>query len=263
MNLQTRFFSAALFTLGTLVAQGPPPPHGGPEGPGGPGFGGPPVTGAPFSATKTETHQQTLSDGNQIQETRTEKIYRDTDGRTRTESTMTTPSGTTKTMITISDPVAGFVAHLNPADSTAMKQTLPPAPTGAPKQHKAPPADSNAPQLVKTDLGTSIIAGLAATGTRTTKTIPAGAIGNTSPIVETREVWVSTALKIPVQVTSTDPQHGTSTTVLSNVTAVAPDPTLFQIPSGYTVKDAPAGGPHGPGFPGGGPHGPPPPDGSL
>jgi outer membrane lipoprotein-sorting protein len=265
MNYSIKLFPAALFALGTLLAQGPPP-AGGPGGPGfgGPGFGGPPVTGAPFSATKTDTRQQTLADGNQIQDTRTEKIYRDTDGRMRTESTMTTPFGTTKTMITIFDPVAGFVAHLNPADSTAIKQTLPPMPTGAPKEHKAPPADANAPQVVKTDLGASTVAGLAVTGTKTTRTIPAGAIGNTNPLVETREVWISTALKIPVQMTATDPEHGTSTMLFSNVSTAAPDPTLFQIPSTYTVKAAPAGGPHGhggPGGPGGGPDGPPPPDG--
>jgi hypothetical protein len=258
MNSKAKFLSAALLALGTLLAQGPPPPGGpgGHGGPGGPGFGGPPVTGAPFSAIKTETHQQTLADGNQIQDTRTEKIYRDTDGRTRTESTMTTPSGTTKTMITIFDPVAGFMAHLNPADSTAMKQTLPAPPAGAPPAPHAPPAD--APQVVKTDLGSATIAGLAATGTSTTRTIPAGAMGNTNPLVETREVWISTALKIPVKMTSTDPERGTSSMLLSNVSTSAPDPALFQIPSGYTVKDAPAGGP------GRGPHGPPPPpDGAL
>jgi hypothetical protein len=258
MNCKAKFLSGALLALGTLLAQGPPPPGGpgGHGGPGGPGFGGPPVTGAPFSAIKTETHQQTLADGNQIQDTRTEKLYRDTDGRTRSESTMTTPSGTTKTMITIFDPVAGFVAHFNPADSTAMKQTLPTPPAGAPPAPHAPPAD--APQVVKTDLGSSTIAGLAATGTSTTRTIPAGAMGNTNPLIETREVWISTALKIPVKMTSNDPERGTSSMILSNVSTSAPDPALFQIPSGYTVKDAPAGGHSG------GPHGPPPPpDGAL
>jgi hypothetical protein len=213
---------------------------------------GPPVTGAPFSAIKTDTHQQSLADGNQIQETRTERIYRDTDGRTRTESTMTTPSGTTRTMITIFDPVSGFVAHLNPADSTAVKQTLPTPPSGTPKARPTPPTDA---QVVKADLGSQTIAGVAATGTSTTHTIPAGKMGNTEPIVETREVWMSTALQIPVKETSTSPVHGTSSMVMSNITQGPQDPTLFQIPSSYTVKDAPAGHAHG------GPPPPPPPTG--
>jgi hypothetical protein len=209
------------------------------------------VTGSPFSATKTDSHSETLSDGNQIQDSRTEKIYRDSDGRMRSEATMTTPSGATHTMITIFDPVAGFVAHLNPADSTAVKQPLPPAPPKG--ERNGPPSDG--PQVTKTDLGSQSISGVTATGTSITHTVPAGARGNSQPLVDTREVWVSTALQIPVKVSSSDPMHGNSTMIMSNIVQGAQDPTLFQIPSGYTLKDAPE---HGPG---GGPHGPPPPPG--
>lgn len=255
MRSTAKLLCASLYAVASLLAQGPPPGGGGPQGrgPGGPGpggFGGPPVTGAPYSATRTETRQETLTDGNQIQETHTATIYRDTDGRTRMDATMKTPAGDTRTMITIFDPVAGFVAHLNPTDSTAMKETLPAPRTGAaPTQ---PPGDANPPEMVKTDLGTSTVAGLAATGTRTTITIPAGTMGNTQALVETREVWVSTALKVPVKVTSSDPRHGTATMLLSNISQTSPDPSLFQIPASFTVKEAPA---HR------GPGGPPPADG--
>lgn len=263
MRFTKKIVLTSLFTIGGLLAQNPgPPDFGGPGGPGfhGPGFAGggfgehfgAPVTGAPYSATKVDTHQQTLADGNAITHTRTEKVYRDADGRTRTEGTWTTPAGTSHTAITIFDPVAGFIAHLNPADSTAVKMTLPTPPSGAPSARHAPPADANAPQVVTTDLAPTTIDGLAVTGKSITRTIPAGAAGNAQPIVETREIWTSTALKVPVKVTSTDPLHGNSSMVLSNVSQTAPDPTLFQIPSGYTVKDAPAhGGPghHGPGAP--------------
>ena len=190
MRFTPKLIGASLFTLGVLFAQDAPPPGFGGPGPGGPGgFGmrgphGAPVTGAPYSATKTETRQETLTDGNQIQQTHTEKVYRDTEGRTRTEATMTTPSGTTRTMITIFDPVAGFMAHLNPADSTAMKMTLHTPPSGMAQDRPKPPAGENAPQMAKTDLGASTVAGLAATGTRTTVTIPAGAMGNTQAMVE-------------------------------------------------------------------------------
>jgi hypothetical protein len=250
MRLNAKLLFASLAAAASLLAQGPPPGGGpGGRGPGGPGgFGGfldKTVTGAPFSATLTDTRQETLTDGNQIQETHTATVYRDTNGRTRVESTNKTPSGETRTMVTIFDPVAGFVYHLNPADSTAVKQTLPTPHSGSAPPR--PPADANAPARVKTDLGTSTIAGLAATGTKITTTVPAGAIGNTQALVETREVWTSTVLQIPVQVTSTDPRRGTSTMALSNISQSAPDETLFQVPSGYTVKDAPAHrGPGGP-----------------
>ena len=263
MRSTAKLICASLITVGALLAQGPPPgpEFGGPGGgPGGPGFhGGPPVTGAPYSAIRTETHQETLADGNTIQQMHTEKVYRDAEGRTRTEATMTTPSGTTHTMITIFDPVAGFVAHLNPADSSAMKMTMRTPPSGAPP---ARPADANAPQMAKTDLGTQTINGLAATGTKMTVTVPAGAMGNAQAITETREVWVSTALKVPVKVTSNDPRRGNSVMQLSEIAPGPQDASLFTIPSGYTVKDAPMRrGPGGPGGPGGepGPDGPPPP----
>ncbi len=253
-----------VLAAGLALAQGPPPGggHGGP----GPGGEGPQavVTGAPYSATRTTTSQETLQDGNKIQNSRQEKVYRDADGRTRTESTITLPSGETRTLVTIFDPVAGFVARLNSQDSSAMKMTLPPAPPSGSKP-PAPPAGANAPQVSKTDLGSKTIEGLAATGTTETMTIPAGAHGNAAPITSTREIWISTALKVPVLVNMSDPRRGTSTMQLTNISQTAPDPTLFQIPSSYTVKSGPPpGGPgHGPGGGPGGPGGPPPPDSQL
>ncbi len=261
MNKGLRLLGTSLLAVAVLAAQGPPPGPGG-HGPGpGPGGGGPVVTGAPYSATRTMTMQETLANGNKIQNSRQEKIYRDADGRTRTESTMTLPSGETRTQVTIFDPVAGFVARLNPQDSVAMKMTLPPM-NGTPKTPPAPPSGANAPTLTKSDLGSKTIEGLAATGTMETRTIPAGAMGNTDAITTTRETWISTALKVPVAMTEADPRRGTTTMQLTNISQTAPDPTLFQIPSTYTVKEG--AGPRGGGGGGGdrGPGGPPPPDGS-
>lgn len=243
-----------------VLAQGPPPGgHGGPGGPGGPELigrliHGAPVTGAPFSAVATTQRQQTLSDGNQISKETQTKIYRDTAGRIRTETTLTTPSGTTESRISIFDPVAGYVAMLDPTKLTAVKHTLPAPPSGAKAERPAPPTGEAAPQVEKTDLGAKTIAGLEATGTRTIRTIPAGAVGNSEAIQIVHEVWTSSALKIPVLATSSDPEHGTSTTQLSAVTQAEPEASLFQIPSNYKVTtQAGPGGPMG--------HGGPPPGG--
>jgi hypothetical protein len=183
------------------------------------------------------------------------KLYRDTEGRVRTETSFTTPSGTTRTNITIIDPVAGFIAHLNPSDSTAIKTALHTPPSGAPKDRPTPPSDASTPKVVTTDLPQTTIAGLPATGKLTTITIPAGAIGNTDAITMTREVWTSTALQVVVKATINDPMRGTTNVLLSDVSSSTPDASLFQIPSNYTVKDAPKGGRHG----GAGLEGPPPP----
>lgn len=245
-----RLVIATLATTTALLAQGPPPPGGpGGHGPGGgPGFGpmiggfGPgrtPVTGAPYSGTVTMSSVQTLATGNQITRNQQEKVYRDSQGRVRTEITMTPPNGgTAQTMITIFDPVAGFTATLNPQTSTAVKRTMPTAGTGPARTPPTPPTGATAPTVQTTDLGTKVINGLNATGTRTTVTIPAGAVGNSQALTSTREVWQSTDLKVPVLVTSSDPQRGTSTTQLTNVVRSEPDASLFLIPSSYTISTA-------------------------
>ena len=51
------------------------------------------------------------------------------------------------------------------------------------------------PNVTTTSLGTQTINGVQAEGTRTTRTIPAGAIGNANPIVITNERWYSPDLQ--------------------------------------------------------------------
>src|SRR5262249_21720269 len=95
-------------------------------------------------------------------------------------------------------------------------------------------------------LGTQTINGVPATGTQVTRTIPAGAIGNAQPIQAVRTTWISTALKVPVQVKSSDPRFGTTDRELTNIIQAEPDPSLFVVPSGDTVKESRCGGgPHG------------------
>jgi hypothetical protein len=243
--------SAALLCGIALVAQGPGGPgfeHG---GPGRFMHFGPPVTGAPYSGAETIQMEQTLSDGNKIDKTEQSKIYRDSQGRVRTESTHTSPEGTSETAVAIFDPVAGFMVRLNTEKLTAVKHTLPAAgsmPAGTPHHHEG----ANAPQVQKEDLGSKTINGLVATGTRVTMTIPAGEFGNAQAIVTVRETWVSTALKVPVLETSSNPERGNSTRQLIVTSQTEPDAALFQIPSTYTVKTQ-AGPPDGRG------HGGPPP----
>lgn len=251
--MQIRFTLIGLGVAATLAAQGPGARPGGFGGPGG-RFGmmglaphGAPVTGAPYSALETTQSVRTLSGGNQIQHQDQSKVYRDSQGRVRTERTFTPPAGaanqTARTTITIYDPVAGTVTVLDPQNKTAFQRQVR-TPSGS--------ANANAPhnntdQNVQTqDLGTQIVNGVSATGTRTTLTIPVGAIGNTQPIQVVHEVWTSTDPKVPVLIKLTDPRSGNRTTQLTNIVRAEPDPSLFQVPSDYTVKTGPAGrGPRG------------------
>lgn len=247
-------FSPAVIFSVALLAQGPPP--GGGRGGFGPGpFGvmsaGPasrtPVTGAPYSAVETRQFVERLADGNQITRQDQSKVYRDKEGRVRTERTFTPPGSTTaQTSIAIFDPVGGNFYALNPANNTAMKRPLPPqdfasrgGPRGAPRMERGP--RNSSAQVTTENLGTQNVNGLAATGTRTSETIPAGAIGNAQPIQIVREVWISNDLKVPVMIKSSDPRFGTSVTQLTNVVQADPDPSLFVVPSTYTVEARPGG----------------------
>ncbi len=89
-------------------------------------------------------------------------------------------------------------------------------------------------------LGTQTMEGVLTEGKRTTRTIPAGRIGNTQPIEITSEVWYSPDLQVVVMSKHHDPRMGDTTYQLTGITRGEPDHSLFEVPPGYTVKTMPA-----------------------
>lgn len=85
-------------------------------------------------------------------------------------------------------------------------------------------------------LGTRTIEGVEAEGTRTTTTIPAGAIGNINAIDVVTERWFSKALQTVVMLTRRDPQTGDTVYRLTNIVRAEPDADLFVVPAGYTTE---------------------------
>ncbi len=197
--------------------QGPGGP--GPRGPGGPGFrrmellgvggmhGGKVVTGAPFTAVAVTTMSHSLADGTKISNTIKVTLYRDSQGRFRKEGSMP-PVGNMaadqpRSFIAISDPVASKGYLLNPDKKIAHVTSVPNRGRKGGKGGSPAAADSaapnaegekewgNNPNVTKTPLGTQTISGVSAEGTRYTRVIPAGEIGNDKPITITREVWYS------------------------------------------------------------------------
>jgi hypothetical protein len=214
------------------------------------------VTGAPYSAVQTTEMVQKLGDGNTIVEKSQTNVYRDTQGRVRIEHMFPARPGSstqgTHKMVSIFDPVANTSYVLQPEQNKAFKSPMrsrPPADANAQAARSRTPhhreGGPNAPQAQTENLGLQTINGIAATGTRTTQTIPAGAIGNTQAIQIVREVWTSQDLKIPVMIKTVDPRFGETTMQLTNVLQTNPDAALFQVPAGFTVQsshDRPSGG---------------------
>jgi hypothetical protein len=270
---------AMVIAAGMVKAQVPPPPpdfgHGeGPEmaGPAGPlgeriellGFegmhGGKVVKGAPFSATANSDTTQTLQDGTTIHRTTSSTLYRDSAGRARREVTLSgfgplQTSGKPRTMISIADPVAGVHYLLNPDEKVAHKMTPHNGKGGQPPDGKAQAFEERmqkrmakeeaSGEVKKESLGTQAINGVNAEGTRITRTIPAGQIGNDKPMQIVLERWYSPDLQMVVKSTRTDPRFGTTTYALSNVQRTEPAAALFTVPSDYTVKEGGPGGPRG------------------
>jgi hypothetical protein len=96
-------------------------------------------------------------------------------------------------------------------------------------------ANSN---VTKEELGSQIVEGVMATGTRSTTTIEAGAIGNAQPIHVVSEQWYSEDLKVLVLTRHSDPRSGDTTYRLTNIVLAEPQRTLFEVPADYTVKES-------------------------
>lgn len=258
--MNAKVLLAGLLAGGVLLAQPPGGPRGrGPMGfggPGGAGRGGPVATvaGAPYSAVEVRTSQQVLAAGNTIQRTDKTNVYRDSQGRVRRETTRTSPDGQTHTSVSISDPVAGTVTELDAKNKTAFtrparfpsaSQTTSGARATAGARTRTGVSEAN---VKRETLAAQSIHGIIASGTRVTHTIPAGAIGNSQAIESVRETWMSDDLKVPLMTKVSDPRMGTTVMELTNVNRSQPDPSLFQVPSDYTLKQGHGGfGGRGPG----------------
>jgi hypothetical protein len=90
-------------------------------------------------------------------------------------------------------------------------------------------------------LGRREIEGITAEGTRTTMTIPSGAIGNERALENTSERWFSPDLRIVILSDSVDPRFGKTTYQVTRIIRDEPDSALFEVPAGYRVVDG--GGP--------------------
>lgn len=193
------------------------------------------LSGHPYSAM---ARRVTLSpDGAHVDRSDSEAVYRDDEGRTRREAN----GGST---ILITDPVAGVAYDLNPETKTALKRTPPPQlfanQSRLPGQSLLEIARAQAnrqPNLAVEDLGTQVVNGVSAQGVRTTRTIPAGTLGNDRDLKNVVERWVSTDLHVLVKSVTTDSRSGTTTYDLTNLVLGSPDASLFQVPAGYAIQE--------------------------
>jgi len=190
------------------------------------GFNNRVVRGKPFSATEERRSLQILQNGTRIENNQTNRLFRDSEGRTRVEEM----NGTA----TIFDPATNRRVELNPTARTARSVNnllAVRAPGGsAVLTVTAPGATAEATE----NLSVQMVNGVPAQGARTTMTIPRGQIGNDREIRVVTERWISNDLQMLIKSSNSDPRFGDTSYQLTGIVEREPDASLFQIPAGYT-----------------------------
>jgi hypothetical protein len=239
---------------------------------------GPLVTGAPYSGRGVTVYTATLSDGTHIKRESSFTIARDNAGRLRREQDdsvwITDPVAQVTYVLKPSDHTARQLplgagrfftfAPLNPAGTAGTAGarggrgagTVPADPAAATARKTLDPLTAKTyvyalgpgakvarrPLGPPESLGARVIEGVNATGTRTSTTIAAGAIGNDRAIVVSDERWYSDELKIVIASDSKDPRSGDTTFRMTDLKRTEPDHSLFVVPAGYRIDRQPGGG---------------------
>src|SRR5262245_49475042 len=194
-------------------------------------FSGKVVKHRPYSAETFTESTRMLSNGTMLTRRTTGRVYRDSEGRTRRELSGTTAgpfatSGDTQRMIFINDPVARHSSHILPDSDTVQTRTIPPANNDASSETEVSSENSRTEFL-----GKQLIEGFEAEGTRTTILIPTGRIGNDKPLEIVHEQWYSPELQTMLLSKHSDPRWGETVYRLKNIDRLAPDPSLFNLPT--------------------------------
>ena len=233
------------------------------------------VKNAPFTAQAVTEFTQTLEDGNRIERRYQSSVARDSRGRTRREEEIaligpffTAANAGAPRLVTIIDADAGVTYTLDEDQRVAFRSgranekafleltklteslkviSAGPVKGGGGRGSAADIKKAEAAVLQKQseagdqptiqDLGTRMIEGVRAQGTRTTTMIPTGAVGNARPIEIVSERWFSPELQMPLLITRRDPRNGETTYRLTNILRGEVQDGLFTVPAGYEVRD--------------------------
>lgn len=197
-----------------------------------------PLTGKPFSAQSTTEWTRVLEDGTVVVTHLHAMFARDSQGRIYREHLPFIPPTSSEQPkprdIQLFDPLSHTLTTCTVAtrqcDVTGYHApaTFTPTPAG--------PFDNGRRYLTRESLGSDVIDGLGVVGIRETISINAGVVGNSQPLITTREFWYFPDLQINLSVTRKDPREGTQVIRVSDLSRSEPDPALFKVPPGFVVQ---------------------------
>jgi hypothetical protein len=196
-----------------------------------------PLPGKPFSGRSTTEWTRTLEDGTVVTTHLFTVVARDSQGRIYREGHKFVPADSNEKSklirFKISDPITHtrttcYVAtHRCEVTDYRAPINFVPRPPG--------PFDNGKRTLTRESLGNDVTDGINVVGSRETLTINAGVVGNSQPLVTTREFWYSPELQVNLSITRKDPREGTQVIHVSELSRSDPDPGLFKIPDGYVL----------------------------
>jgi|DewCreStandDraft_4_1066084.scaffolds.fasta_scaffold06065_9 hypothetical protein len=169
-------------------------------------------------------HTLRLADGRPLERRHTAAFFRTADGRTRLER---------GDSIVLSDPHSRTVCRIHQATRSAVIHRAPAGRAGDAGRQ---------PQSEGVDLGNRTIEGFPAVGKKYVTALPREfAPALSEPLYRTVEVWHSPALALPLVSITDDPVAGRTAVVFRNIRIGSEvQESLFRIPDGFTVKEAPA-----------------------
>ena len=212
------------------------------------------VKDAPFSADLVSTNDRADSQPGLTSEFHG-KVARNSQGSSYFAMEHLLPGGADPTQpmrVTINDPAAetvttldaqrktAYVSHLNLITTGAASVLTPGAAASAGGRPVAVASTTGAPipspdTKIET-LGTKTIDGLQVVGQRMTHTVTTGGAEG-KPFVSTLETWTSPELQVVVLTESQTSNGDRHVTKLTNIVRTEPSAALFQVPSGYTVRE--------------------------
>lgn len=198
---------------------------------------------APFNAERVTRTSLRLQDGAVMTREEHELIGRDAEGRLFDDSFLAPQTGAKAAhFYLIADPVAKRRTTWNDLGKTGFRDVLSSTTHleitalqsgGIEESHWFPKTKVE----VKTeDLGKKMIAGVQATGTRTTTTLPAGESGNSVALTKTEEVWMADDLQLVVAETDTSSISGTRTVTTVSLKKTAPEASRYEVPQDVSFK---------------------------
>jgi hypothetical protein len=208
-----------------------------------------PVMNEPYTADRTLTSYQKLSDGTTIEHHSTVSYARDSQGRTWSRAEVIgdplRPPKVKQFQMTSYDPETRtsmtWCTCTTFATRTYFGEPKPASPDHQPglegMEVYLGPRGSQRLKYHAEELPAQVIEGMTTRGSKVVRTVPAGVDGNDHDLTTTIVSWYSPELKLALTTIIDDPVKGLSKYEFINLKRIEPNPALFLLPKGYMVRE--------------------------